>query len=149
MGFLEMLCFRDAIVDFVVRFSLRSHFLNDHFTFHAEPSASALKTKDKIINLVVQWVALYGLLLMDNPAVVRFLEVMMFDNQEMTYLTSCIYCCNFCACPLYHVFRCILKTEAGKTGEGPCTSKHAEEIHWSKETPIVSNTQTHTHTWKP
>ena len=83
---------------------------------------------------------------MDNPAVVRFLEVMMFDNQEMTYLTSCIYCCNFCACPLYHVFLCILKTEAGKTGEGPCTSKHAEEIHWSKETPIVSNTQTHTHT---
>ncbi|KAL2079652.1 hypothetical protein ACEWY4_025396 [Coilia grayii] len=39
-----------------------------------ERAASTLRTRERVGKLVVQWVALYGLLLMDNPAVVRFLE---------------------------------------------------------------------------
>ena len=40
--------------------------------------ASALKIKERTVKLFVQWVALYGLLLRDNPAVVHLLEVIMF-----------------------------------------------------------------------
>uniref|UniRef100_A0AAY4CIK8 Rap guanine nucleotide exchange factor (GEF) 3 n=1 Tax=Denticeps clupeoides TaxID=299321 RepID=A0AAY4CIK8_9TELE len=51
-------------------------------TYHTEPSegselekvAYALNTKQKVVKLVVQWVALYGLLLKDDPVVTEFLE---------------------------------------------------------------------------
>ncbi|XP_028849949.1 rap guanine nucleotide exchange factor 3 isoform X2 [Denticeps clupeoides] len=50
--------------------------------YHTEPSegselekvAYALNTKQKVVKLVVQWVALYGLLLKDDPVVTEFLE---------------------------------------------------------------------------
>lgn len=52
--------------------------------YHAEPSegselekaAYALNTKQKIVKLVAQWVALYGLLLKDDPFAADFLEMM-------------------------------------------------------------------------
>uniref|UniRef100_A0A8C7I8J5 Rap guanine nucleotide exchange factor 3 n=1 Tax=Oncorhynchus kisutch TaxID=8019 RepID=A0A8C7I8J5_ONCKI len=52
-------------------------------TYHAEPSegsdlekaAYALNTKQKIVKLICQWVALFGQLLKDDPIAVEFLEV--------------------------------------------------------------------------
>ncbi|XP_041960622.1 rap guanine nucleotide exchange factor 4-like isoform X2 [Alosa sapidissima] len=43
---------------------------------HSEPSVDTglVQVKERVVTLVVQWVALYGLLLLDNPAVVHFLE---------------------------------------------------------------------------
>ncbi|KAG5278952.1 hypothetical protein AALO_G00104540 [Alosa alosa] len=56
--------------------SQRSLFLNDRFTLHSEPSVDTglVQVKERVVTLVIQWVALYGLLLLDNPAVVHFLE---------------------------------------------------------------------------
>ncbi|KAK1803803.1 hypothetical protein P4O66_020820 [Electrophorus voltai] len=56
--------------------------LNPRLTYHAEPSegselektAYALNTKQKVVKLVGQWVALYGPLLKDDPVAVHFLE---------------------------------------------------------------------------
>lgn len=40
-----------------------------------EKAAYALNTKQKVVKLVAHWVALYGLLLRDNPVASEFLEV--------------------------------------------------------------------------
>uniref|UniRef100_A0A8C7RMM2 Rap guanine nucleotide exchange factor (GEF) 3 n=1 Tax=Oncorhynchus mykiss TaxID=8022 RepID=A0A8C7RMM2_ONCMY len=58
-------------------------FLIPECTYHAEPSegsdlekaAYALNTKQKIVKLICQWVALFGQLLKDDPIAVDFLEV--------------------------------------------------------------------------
>lgn len=58
-------------------------FLIDECTYHAEPSegsdlekaAYALNTKQKIVKLICQWVAVFGQLLKDDPIAVDFLEV--------------------------------------------------------------------------
>ena len=57
--------------------------LNSWCTYHAEPSegselekaAYALNTKQKVVKLIGQWVALYGLVLKDDQIVQDFLEV--------------------------------------------------------------------------
>uniref|UniRef100_A0AAY4CIC7 Rap guanine nucleotide exchange factor (GEF) 3 n=1 Tax=Denticeps clupeoides TaxID=299321 RepID=A0AAY4CIC7_9TELE len=61
-----------------------------------EKVAYALNTKQKVVKLVVQWVALYGLLLKDDPVVTEFLEVNMlksFDcaGDATSEVTEC-YC---------------------------------------------------------
>uniref|UniRef100_A0A8C8F4X1 Rap guanine nucleotide exchange factor (GEF) 3 n=1 Tax=Oncorhynchus tshawytscha TaxID=74940 RepID=A0A8C8F4X1_ONCTS len=59
-------------------------FLIPECTYHAEPSegsdlekaAYALNTKQKIVKLICQWVALFGQLLKDDPIAVDFLETL-------------------------------------------------------------------------
>uniref|UniRef100_A0A8C7MPJ7 Rap guanine nucleotide exchange factor 3 n=1 Tax=Oncorhynchus kisutch TaxID=8019 RepID=A0A8C7MPJ7_ONCKI len=59
-------------------------FLISECTYHAEPSegsdlekaAYALNTKQKIVKLICQWVALFGQLLKDDPIAVEFLETL-------------------------------------------------------------------------
>uniref|UniRef100_A0A672MYJ8 Rap guanine nucleotide exchange factor 3 n=1 Tax=Sinocyclocheilus grahami TaxID=75366 RepID=A0A672MYJ8_SINGR len=45
-----------------------------------EKAAYALNTKQKVVKLVAHWVALYGLLLRDNPVASEFLEVKIESN---------------------------------------------------------------------
>lgn len=67
----------------VALFGVRYYSLTCVCTYQAEPSegtdleksAYALNTKQKIVKLVCQWVALYGLLLRDDPVASEFLEV--------------------------------------------------------------------------
>lgn len=57
--------------------------LNHHCTYQAELSegsdqekaAYTLNTKQKVVKLISQWVALYGLLLREDPIALDFLEV--------------------------------------------------------------------------
>uniref|UniRef100_A0A8C7VXK4 Rap guanine nucleotide exchange factor (GEF) 3 n=1 Tax=Oncorhynchus mykiss TaxID=8022 RepID=A0A8C7VXK4_ONCMY len=66
-------------------------FLIPECTYHAEPSegsdlekaAYALNTKQKIVKLICQWVALFGQLLKDDPIAVDFLEVILFQPHSV------------------------------------------------------------------
>uniref|UniRef100_A0A4W4DYV1 Rap guanine nucleotide exchange factor (GEF) 3 n=1 Tax=Electrophorus electricus TaxID=8005 RepID=A0A4W4DYV1_ELEEL len=73
--------------------------LNPRLTYHAEPSegselektAYALNTKQKVVKLVGQWVALYGPLLKDDPVAVHFLEVcLLVACQSLFILTFAV-----------------------------------------------------------
>ncbi|XP_062391362.1 uncharacterized protein LOC134079180 [Sardina pilchardus] len=50
--------------------------LTFRFTLNSEQSVDTglVQVKERVVTLVLQWVALYGLLLLDNPAVVLFFE---------------------------------------------------------------------------
>lgn len=78
--------------------------LNHDCTYQAELSegsdqekaAYTLNTKQKVVRLISQWVALYGLLLKEDPVALDFLEVRLQTqvHDVQAYLTVCSVCRN-------------------------------------------------------
>uniref|UniRef100_A0A674BEI4 Rap guanine nucleotide exchange factor 3 n=1 Tax=Salmo trutta TaxID=8032 RepID=A0A674BEI4_SALTR len=83
-------------------------------TYHAEPSegsdlekaAYALNTKQKIVKLICQWVAVFGQLLKDDPIAVDFLEDNhIFDCTGPLMLNFISHVSVFSLLVLYEIFR--------------------------------------------
>lgn len=82
---------------------VRLLFLNQHCTYQAELSegsdqekaAYVLNTKQKVVKLIGQWVALCGILLKEDPIALDFLEVRLQTQMLISLCTLCIFQCIF------------------------------------------------------
>ncbi|KAF7653901.1 hypothetical protein LDENG_00077290 [Lucifuga dentata] len=91
MMMIRIICDDFALVMLVLQLPL-----NLDCTYHAEPSegsdqekaAYILSTKQKVVKLIGQWVALYGLLLREDPIAVDFLERMKTEVAADSRLSS-------------------------------------------------------------